>query len=155
MAARFTFLATVALLGLVSSAHAEPEAAGGNCRRFVPSAGVTVAVACTEVAALPETPVAMPAAQEFDAPVKAQIASQETELAAPAVAAPAPAPKIEKEERVTAKVAVSRASQNPVEGTKKKRSSMKQCVQVLERAQAGTLQDGDVQLLREGCGRAS
>jgi hypothetical protein len=155
MAARLTLLVTVAFLGLVSSAYAEPEAAGANCRRFVPSAGVTVAVACTDVAALPETPLAKPAVQFLDAPGKVQIASKETELAAPAAAVPTPAPKIEKEEPMTTKVAAPRATQNLVEGTKAKRSSMKQCVQVLERAKAGTLQDGDVQLLREGCGRAS
>jgi hypothetical protein len=153
MTLRSTFFATLTLVGLASSAHAESDAGGGNCRRFVPSAGVTVAVACAEVAALAEQTSAQPSVsvakkQKTDAVVT------EDQKAAPAAVVPsAPSSQPEADKPEPTKVAAPVQTKKAVAAPKAKRSGMKVCVEILERAKAGMVRDGDVQTLREGCGR--
>jgi cell division septation protein DedD len=118
----------LATLALASGAHAE-TAGTGECRRFVPTVGVTVNVPCIENAAL-KTPTGKTETVTKPAPAAPAPAPAAAAVASPAAVSPAPLAK-----------PVGRPSAD----------MMKRCVEILDRAQFGRSLPGDAALLRDSC----
>jgi outer membrane biosynthesis protein TonB len=142
MTIRPFLLALFAISALAQSAMAEDNPTGA-CRRYVPGARTTVAVACDEA-----PPVQVAATERLPQPavpavVKPEPAAAElpTERAAPVAVQPSSAPQV--------------AQPQPLTNDAQKRGDRKICVEILDRAQRGDVRDGDIQTLRQTCQKAS
>ncbi len=145
-ALRFSFASAALILttlGAVSAVQAEP-AASGECRRFVPTVGVTVTVPCIETvsttstaAAIAATPVKAVATAKADAATKVVAASVPAAVAEPAAIVPS-----------SAKPSIQPSTQP---GGRLSGNTMKRCVEILDRAQFGKSLPGDAAVLRDSC----
>ncbi|MEQ1696443.1 MAG: hypothetical protein ABL901_11440 [Hyphomicrobiaceae bacterium] len=94
------------------------------CRQFLPAAGVVIQVACAQGEAIAAEPAVVHSKPSIKLVPAVQTVSSNAPVASP----------------VVKPVAITKAS-----------SSMKTCVEILERAQSGKLLGGDVEILRDTC----
>ena len=121
-------IAAVALFALTQQASA-----ADTCRRFVPSAGITIAVPCSDQVASPAT--AAPAAA-----TKVAVAGPQT----------AAAPKIVKPADTTVQTAPDKQPTAKPTQTAQTRDA-KRCGDILDRAQRGPVTSNDMKTLRTDC----
>ena len=112
------------LAGLALAIFATATAANADtgCRRYLPATGVTIHVSCTENVTF-VTPV--PAAK----PEQAVVTAKPEPIVSPIV----------------------RPTQRAMPVSIQTGSNLKKCVEILERAQAGKILDGDLDTLRNSC----
>jgi hypothetical protein len=133
-------LATFALAALTLQASAAE-----TCRRFVPSAGITVEVPCIETASIKEATPATPAiATAVTTPIPA--VATPAPVAAAKVAPVAPAAQDAK----AIEKAGTATGEKPVKTVETTRDA-KRCGDILDRAQSGKVSASDLAVLRNQC----
>ena len=125
-----TVIATLAVFALSTEASAADK-----CRRFIPSAGVTVEVPC-EAAPIKEVSKDKDVAEE---PATETVAEETVEKDAPPVKATKPAKKI----------TTAQASVKPAKGTGARDAQV--CGDILDRAERGAVTADEVRKLRTDC----
>ena len=123
-----TVIATLAVFALGTEASAADK-----CRRFIPSAGVTVEVPC-EAAPIKEVSKDKDVAEE---PATKTVAEETVEKDAPPVKATKPVKKI----------TTAQASVKPAKGTR----DAQVCGDILDRAERGAVSADEVRTLRTDC----